>query len=256
MTKPYKKEPDSNSYKRYVGWFHELDAWTEYWDIYHPESKGRYYFGDEKTEPGLLTLFLPRVHRPSIFDAWINMALYNKTTAFIEEASVPKIAAAIMEVDVFINSLFIKYFGDAADPKVQADYLNAMFLFATNQLPPATERDALIDASDPRKPTAGRHTLEGDIMWFAWALQIEAAQVIAKADQQHPRRNLQLSGIATGCPANFAWKAHRRTRAEYKATLDTRKLLMERGMKWATDFNECSKEVHALYQIREWGIED
>jgi hypothetical protein len=21
---------------RWVAWFHELDAWTEYWDIYHP----------------------------------------------------------------------------------------------------------------------------------------------------------------------------------------------------------------------------
>jgi hypothetical protein len=43
---------------RHVGFFHELDAWTEYWDIYHPETRGRFYFGDG-SEPGLLTRLLP-----------------------------------------------------------------------------------------------------------------------------------------------------------------------------------------------------
>ena len=252
----YKKEPDFDSYKRYVGWFHELDAWTEYWDIYHPESKGKYYFGDEKTEQGLLTLFLPRLHRPSIFDAWVNMALYEKKSEFINQALAPKVASAIIEVDLLLNRLFIKYFGDASDPKVQVDYLNAIFLFAINSLPPAKERDALIPESDPRKSTAGRHTLEGDIMWFAWALQIEAANAIAKVDEQHARRNLLLSGIAIGCPANFAWKGHRRTRSEYDATLKTKKLLMKQGIKWANDFEASRKEIHTLYRIREWGCED
>src|SRR5215469_14270514 len=58
----------SSAYSRF---FWELDSWTEYWDLYHPETKGRYYFGDE-TNSGLLSEFLPsptRRHNP-VFEAW------------------------------------------------------------------------------------------------------------------------------------------------------------------------------------------
>lgn len=247
---------DTKATQRYVGWFHELDAWTEYWDIYHPESKGRFYFGDEKKEPGLLSLFLPRIVRPPVFDAWIKMALHFDRSSFIKEASVPEVASAIAGVNELLDRLFLKHFGDASDPKVQADYLNAVFLFASNSLPPASERDKLIPESDPRKSTAGRHTLEGDIMWFAWSLQVEASYEIIKNDTQHARRNLLLAGIAVGCPVNFAWKGHRRTRAEYTKSEKTKVLLSKRGLLWANNFDEARKEVHALYRIREWGSED
>src|SRR6201996_654767 len=43
---------------RYAAWFHELDAWTQYWDIYRPETRGRYHFGNGTTEPGLLRRFV------------------------------------------------------------------------------------------------------------------------------------------------------------------------------------------------------
>ena len=129
-----KSESDSEKYKRYVGWFHELDAWTEYWDIYHPETKGRFYFGDDKNEKGLLSLFLPRQHRPLVFDAWVKMALHTDNSAFVKELSDSEIANAIMEVDGLLDRLFLKHFGDATDSAIQEDYLNAMFLFASNSL--------------------------------------------------------------------------------------------------------------------------
>jgi hypothetical protein len=251
-----KSESDSEKHKRYVGWFHDLDAWTEYWDIYHPETNGRFYFGDEKKEKGLLSLFLPREQRPLIFDAWINMALYTDKHDFVNELSDSEVANAIMEIDALLDRLFLKHFGNASELAVQEDYLNAMFLFASNSLPPATERDNLISATDPRKPTAGRHTLEGDIMWFAWSLQVEAAHEITKIDKQNARRRLFLAGIALGCPVNFAWKGHRRTRPEYTKSSETQKLLMERGIKWINNFEEASNEIHALYRIREWGSEE
>ncbi|HLK58755.1 MAG TPA: hypothetical protein VKU00_19440, partial [Chthonomonadaceae bacterium] len=148
------------------------------------------------------------------------------------------------------------YFGDATDPYVRADYLEAIFRFATDTLPPATERDSRISDADPRKPTAGRHTLDGDLMWFAWALQIEAAHAIVGADDAHARRALLLAGVATGCGANFAWRGHRRTRTEYGPDTTTAGLLRDRGMRWAGDFEAAAAEVHALYRIREWGSED
>jgi len=241
---------------RWAAWFHELDAWTEYWDIYHPETKGRYYFGDGDGEEGLLTRFLPRERRPPVFLAWTRMALSGgNDNSFEVEVCSPTVASAVMEVDALIELLFTKHFGDAADPKVQADYLEAMFRCGTDSLPPATERDARIPDSDWRKRTAGRHMIDGDIMWFAWALHIEAAQLIAGIDRGHPRRALQLAGVATGCPANFAWRGHRRTRPEYGPNKNTVALLRQRGLRWAMDFDSAADEVHALFRIREWGHE-
>jgi hypothetical protein len=248
---------DRDNEQRHVVWFHELDAWTEYWDIYRPETRGRFYFGDGDAEPGLLTRFLPRDRRPPAFIAWTRMALsLAPTTVFAREVRVPEVAAAVMEVDGLVARLFAKHFGDAADPRVRTDYLEAVFRFATDSLPPATERDARISDDDPRKPTAGRHTLDGDLMWFAWAIQIEAAYTIVGIDECHARRALVLAGVATGCAANFTWRGHRRTRAEYRPDAITHSLLRRRGMQWASDFEAGAKEVHALYRIREWGSED
>jgi hypothetical protein len=246
--------------QRYVAWFHELDAWTEYWDVYHPETRGRYYFGDGKTEPGLLTRFLPRDSRPPAFVAWTRMALYpdspaiDRAAVFAETVRAAEVAEAVMEVDDLVVRLFDKHFGDAAAPGTCQDYLEAVLLFGTDALPPAVERAARIAVNDPRKRTAGRHTLDGDIMWFAWAVQIEAARLLAGVDDRHQAlHSLLLAGVAIGCAANFAWRGHRRTRSEYRRDATTLRLLQERGTRWASDFDAASEEVHALFRIREWG---
>jgi hypothetical protein len=242
--------------ERYVAWFHELDAWTEYWDIYHPETRGRFYFGDTGSETGLLTKFLPRERRPPAFISWCHMATGCGTRDdFTREVLVPEVAAAVMEVDGLVGRLFDKYFGDAADLSVQADYLEAMFRFGADLLPAATDREALIPDNDPRKRTAGRHALDGDIMWFAWALELEAAYAIAGADRDQARRALQLAGVAIGCPANFAWRGHRYTRPEYAADEATATVLRQHGQGWALDFEAAADEIHTLYRIREWGHE-
>jgi hypothetical protein len=255
VTSPFPVDRDSE--RRYVRWFHELDGWTEYWDIYHPESRGRFYFGDGDTEQGLLTRFMPRERFPPVCRAWMQMALLQDTAArFRAAAVVPDTASAVIEVDRLVARLFETHFGDASDPRVQSDYLEATFRFATDSLPPATARDARIADDDPRKSTAGRHMLRGDLMWFMWALQIQAAEAVARLDDGHARRALLMAGVATGCPADFAWHGHRRTRNEYHADEATARLLRTRGVKWATEIGAATREVHALYRIREWGSED
>jgi len=242
---------------RYVAWFHELDAWTEYWDIYHPESKGHYYFGDGKRERGLLTEFLPRDTMPPIFLAWKKAALrVGPASDFLMEARKRKIASALLEVDAFVGDLFKKHFGDASNKAVKRDYLEATFHFAIDNFPPATERYARIADDDPRKSTAGRNTLDGDIMWFAWALQLGGADAATRTRKDHERRALQLAGVAMGCPANFAWRGHRRTRDEYLPDDKTRKLLLKKGLKWADDFEGATEEINALFRIREWGSDE
>jgi hypothetical protein len=239
---------------RYVAWFHELDAWTEYWDVYHPESHGRFYFGDGLEELGLLTQLLPREWKPAAFTAWSRMALgIGEAALFAQAVEVPEVAAAVTEVDALLSRLFAKHFGDAAEPAVRRDYLEAIFRFATDTLPPATERDARIAEDDPRKRTAGRHTLDGDVMWFCWSLHTEAACIVDGVDA---RRALMLAGVAMGCPMNFVWRGHRRSRAAYRADDATAALLRARGLRWAEDAGAARAEIHALYRIREWGVED
>lgn len=250
--------------RRYAAYFHELDAWTEYWDVYRPETRGRYYFGDG-TEPGLLTRFLPRDMRPPPWTAWVRMALSSRdpdgpeaARAFVETLQAAGVSEAVLEVDVLLDRLFVAHFGAPDDPAVRRDYLQAVFRFAIDTLPAATERDARIPDSDPRKSTAGRHTLEGDIMWFAWALHAEAAGALrgreAGADPRGAaRRALTLAGAAVGCAAQFAWRGHRRTRPEYRADAATERLLLERGLAWALDAPAAADEAHALYRIREFG---
>lgn len=243
--------------KSWVAWFHDLDAWTEYWDVYHPETNGRFYFGDGKLEAGLLRRLLPQQSKPVVFVAWLNMASNEDARQqFISEVMKPEVSEAIVEIDGLIARLFERHFGDARLQQTKLDYLQATFMFATNTLPPADERFARIDNDDPRKSTSGRHTLEGDLMWFAWAYVIECAQVIFGEGQGSERRKLQLAAIAMGCPVNFAWRGHRRTRIAYRPDQPTADLLMERANIWANSYDLARREVYALYCIREWGIED
>ncbi len=244
----------SDDVRRHAAWFHELDAWTEYWDVYHPETRGRFYFGDGAGEAGLLTRFLPAERYPAPFVAWTRHALgAGPYSAFVDEIRSPDVVAAVMEVDALLARLFAEHYGDPSDPRVRGDYLEGMFLFAADMLPPATERELRIADDDPRKRTAGRNNLDSDLMWFAWAVQIEAARAIAGDDEGHAQRALSLAGVAAGCPANFAWRGHRRTRPEYRPDASTAAILRERGLRWARDFDAASAEVRALYQIREWG---
>jgi hypothetical protein len=239
--------------ERYAAWFHELDAWTEYWDIYHPETRGLFYFGDAKGEPGLLARFLPRERRPPAFTAWTQMALLSETfETFADAVRVPDVTSAVLETDALVARLFAKYFGDPLDRSTHADYLEAIFRCATDTLPPAVERDSRVSDADWRKPTAGRHTIDSDLMWFCWALHLEASQVLSSSAGKE-RRALQLAGICMGCAVNFAWRGHRRTRPEYRRDNSTARLLRERGLLWATDFDGCAREIHALFRIREWG---
>jgi hypothetical protein len=241
---------------RYVSWFHELDAWTQYWDVYHPETNGRYHFGNGTTEPGLLRRFVRHEQRPAVFNAWVRLALNLDTRQrFIEEARVPEVAAAVLEVDRLVSRLFEAHWGDAADPRVQEDYINAMLCFGCDMLAPATERAARFADEDPRREGAGRYTMEFDLVWFSCALHIEAVHAIFGVDEDHARRALMLAGLAVGCSADYVWRGRRQTRPEYSRDFQTAYLLRNMGMEWAANFAAAAREVHALFRIREWGTE-
>ena len=239
--------------QRYAAWFHDLDAWTEYWDIFHPETRGRFYFGNGADENGLLSTYLPRHRRPRPFVAWALVASRSApAAAFSEAIRVPDVAAAVLDVEELLARLFAPYFGDPSLQETHDDYLEAMHRFATDTLPAAPERAALVPEGDFRKRTAGRHTLDSDLMWFAWAVHIEAAHLLAPHEGAH-RRALMMAGVATGCAANFTWRGHRRTRPEYRPDDATAAHLRALGLRLAGDIDAARAEVQALYRIREWG---
>jgi hypothetical protein len=241
---------------RYAAWFHELDAWTQYWDIYHPETNGRYHFGNGTTEPGLLRTFLRREQRPAAFNAWVRMALaLDGRGKFVEEAREPEVAAAVLEVDRLVSRLFKQHFGDASNPGVQADYINAMLCFGCDTLPPASARAEQFSSCDPRRPAAARYAMENDFVWFSCALHLEAVHAIYGVDEEHARRTLMLAGIAVGCSADFVWRGHRQSWPEYSRDFQTAHMLRNLGVEWANDFGAARAQVHALFRIREWGRE-
>jgi len=164
----------------------------------------------------------------------------------------PAVRSAVREVDDLLEQLFEKHFGKCPDRTTRWDYLEATHRFATDMLPAASERAALVPDHDFRKRTAGRHTLDSDLMWFCWALHVEAAALLERGGSA-ARHALMMAGIATGCAANFTWRGHRRTRSEYSADERTVLKLRGLGMEWATDFTAARSEVHTLYRIREWG---
>lgn len=245
---------EANEDAAYAAYFHELDAWTEYWDVYHPETGGRYYLGSPG-QFGLLELFVPGRTVPPVYDAWKRRALgLDPSEEFTRLAALHPVAGAAIELDDLVAGVFERHFGDPADPNARRRYLRAIYGAGTDTLPAATERLDRIAVGDPRRRTAGRHTIEADMMWFVWALQIETARVARPTGDRHDLWALLLAGVAVGSAANFALRGHRRTRPEYRADAATRERLFRRGLRWADDLEAATAEVHDLFQIREWGV--
>jgi hypothetical protein len=89
------------------------------------------------------------------------------------------------------------------------------------------------------------------MMWFVWGLVVEGAHV-AGLDCDRTLGALLLAGIDTGSAADFAWRGHRRTRAEYYAAdAAVERLLVERGLYLANDIDDAIAELHLLYRVRE-----
>src|SRR5262249_24429370 len=142
--------------------------------------------------------FMPGPSRPAPFTAWVAVALRSAPpSSFVQAVSVPEVSNAIIEVDALVGRLFAQHFGDPTDAGTRGQYLDAMHLFAIDALPPATRRDDLVPDGDHRKRTAGRHTLDSDVMWFAWALHLEATDLLTPPGDSAAasRRALMMAAV-------------------------------------------------------------
>ena len=247
--------------QRYASYFRELDAWTEYWDIYHPETHGRYYFG-EGERLGLLTAFLPTPHnfRNPVFDAWKMLALYSGDDTepallerFVTEARRSHVTEAVLEIDELVLRLARQHFADSAGEIDQFAYLDAMERFGKNTLPACPERFALIPDHDGRKSSSLHHTIEGHVMWFAWAVHLICAQLVAPRDpESESLRSLLLAGAALGCSFDFVFRGRCHTRARYSGD-DGWVNIWAQALTSTKDFEAGTREVQELFKIREYG---
>ena len=237
----------------YAAYFFDLDAWTEYWDLYHPETHGRFHFGDGDC-PGHLSALIPEPgrSRAPVFDAWKALALASfdpvppddaRFQALAREAAQPALA-----LDELVRRLLHQHFG-GPDGGVDRDaYFDAIERFATDTLPPIPERTALLEPDDARRPSSGTHMLAGDIMWFAWALQLECAEL---SDGPSADRAVLMAGVALGCALDYAHTGRCRTRVSYRsADAAAWRLIWQRARGWADDFDAAAREVRELFYIR------
>jgi hypothetical protein len=248
---------------RYAAFFFELDSWTEYWDIYRPHTCGQYYFGDGETTPGYLSSFLPspRTRRAPVFSAWKTYALAAGDPvaeprargcfeAEVREA--PAVHEAARAVEWLVNSIVQSHFGEPPD---RLAYFEAIERFARNQLPPTPDRLARVPDDDLRKATALHHTMDGDIMWFAWAVHLECAHLLGSHETKDDlQRALLMAGVILGCSMDYAFSGRCRTRREYQSQDETaRKRILERANACAEDFQVASAEARRLFFIRTFG---
>jgi hypothetical protein len=247
----------------YVRFFRDLDSWTEYWDIYHPETHGRFYFGDGQ-QSGLLGTFLPSPIRPRnpVFDAWKQLSLnFEPNMAselhehFEREVCQPQVAEAVLAVDELVLGLVHKYFTDAKGSFDGLAYLDAMERFGKDILPPSPERYERVPDHDARKRSSLHHTIEGDIMWFGWAVHLECTGLVAAPGAEaQALRCAMMAGIALGCSFDFAFRGRRRTRKEYlTADAEATARIWTRAQECMHDFASAAREVRELFRIREYG---
>ena len=185
---------------RYCAWFHDLDAWTEYWDISTPVPRPVLLRRRSREARPAQRVHAPPRPPASVPDLARPGRRSGSPHRFRRCGAGPDVADAVLGVDDLLAELFERHFGDAADPGVREDYLEAVHRFATDTLPAAPQRLARVPDGEPRRRTAGRHTLDGDIMWFCWALHTEAAQLLDPDSRAaRYRRPLMLAGVAAGC---------------------------------------------------------
>lgn len=249
--------------RHYARYFFELDAWSEYWDIYHPETHGRYYFGDGE-QLGYLSSFLPSPTKPRnpAFDSWKRMVLSWGGTAdagllqtFRSQVHQPKVEDAVIAVDELVCRLVREHFSTSTGSIDALAYLDAMERFGRDSLPESPDRFERIPNHDARKSTSLHHTIEGHIMWFAWAMHLECVEMVA--GRQSPNAELWpllMAGIALGTSFDFAFRKRCRTRSEYLAgDSAASSRIWSRALELANDFDKGVREMKCLFRIREYG---
>ena len=233
--------------------FVELDANTQFWDVYDLMSSPRY-------------MQLVGVANPAVV-AWQRLAVATTAQArqqaeqaLMSVLTDSSVVAAIDDLDHLMVSLVSKHF-PTADGGIDADaYLSVVEAFARDVLPDDEDRLSRItdkDPDDPRARYALRHTMDGPFMWFIWAAVVDVATMLDESRGTQDRRSANtaiLAGSAAGSALDYAFRGRPedprgKTRPEYHADEATLHDLRASARLWAADLDKARTNARDLARI-------
>jgi hypothetical protein len=233
--------------------FVDLDAYTQYFDVYDLVPDAR-YMGMYGVLGGVIAAW-NRV--AETVDPAAHAAALQTLRARVQE---PQSAQALQGLDAMMVALVRQHFPSGSG--VDADgYLDVVEAFGRDVLPPDPDRLARVlalDPDDPRKDMAERHRMDGASMWFTWAAVVDCASLLSESDPSlapgQEARTLMLAGCAAGSAFDFVFRAkpgdpRGRTRPEYTPDLATLSLLRSSARAWAADLDEARSNARDLHRI-------
>jgi hypothetical protein len=243
--------------ERYAAYFRDLDAVTEYFDVYgRPPADNlmpfvfKYYGGDDV--PG----------RRKALNIWRSYAVIPdddpakaiEKQALEQELAQPDVASAVKTVDAALLGNARTHWSVAGS--VDRDVMFDAFLrFGADRLPEDNDRltriQNLNDPTDPRLNTALLHRMDGQIMWMNWMGHVECAVTLfGIQDPDHGLRTAWLSALCLGYSADCVFRSRGQTRPEYYQP-DGEDRMWRKSVLIANDFDKARAEAYALARLRE-----
>ena len=228
----------------YAAFFRDLDSFTEYWDVYRLDTNGR--FMNAVTEH-----IFPKVLAP-----WRDYALATgpekalRREALLAVLRQQPVSEAVVLIDQLQAELIGTHFGEPTAPGGNG-VLEAQLAFGKDTLPLDPDRDSRLGTSDPRKPFAKFHRMDGAVMWFNWAAHVESAALLeAETGPRMAARTLLMAGICGGSAMDFTFRDGRLpTRSEYKRDEATERLIRAKTETLSTNWTAAVAELHDLWRI-------
>lgn len=238
--------------QKYFDFFIDLDAHTEYYDVYNVSLDGKYmnaivqymkYIGKD------WMVYATLENEQEGKDALnrLKQELLNNTTK-----------DNLILTNGLMKTLIEKHFADNTGKVDIESYFDAVERFALDIYPEDIDRfNRITDPNDSRKVHSKYHRMDGEQLWFIWAGQNEWSSFIDNNTSEFgDTRNLQLAGAVFGVCLDYTFRDDRSPKAKkvpaaknYKKDERTLSLLRKRAVGWYNDFNSAIKEIHEIIQI-------
>jgi hypothetical protein len=241
----------------YSSFFRDLDAVTEYFNLYNLSQNVflmpaiQKYFG-RNSEPG-------RRKALNIWQAYAvipddDAAKLTEKQALEQELAHADVADAIRSVDAVLLGLMRRHWSlnNAPDREVA---LEALMRFGADRLPDDMDRlnrvKGLNNPADPRLPFAQYHRMDSLIMWMNWMGHVECAAMINGGQSaEHGLRTVLMASLCLGYSADCVFRNRGQTHAEYYGP-DGESRMWRKSSLLANDFDKARLESHALARLRE-----
>jgi hypothetical protein len=242
--------------ERYSAYFRDLDAVTEYFDVYgHPQNEflmpkvGKYFGRD--SEPG----------RRKALNIWRAYAIIpdddptkaQERQALEQELAHADVASAIRDVDAVLLGLVRKHWSsqNGVDREMMLD---ALLRFGADRLPDDIDRLNRVKAQNPeddRLPNAQNHRMDSLIMWMNWMGHVECAVLLDSPQHaDHGLRTQLMAALGLGYSADCVFRNRGQTHQEYYGA-DGESRMWRKSLLLTNDFDKARAEAHVLAQLRE-----